>query len=64
MPLHFINQLWHHLSGSRVLFVVITFTKLRGPMQSLYIGEELRVQFKLREDHIEYNWAERERAPL
>jgi len=55
MPFHFINQLWYCLSGLRVLFVVITFTKLRGPMQSLYIGEELRVQFKLRVVHIEYN---------
>ena len=29
MPFHFINQLdtWHRLSGSRVLFVVITFTQ-------------------------------------
>jgi len=25
MPFHYINQLWHYPSGSRVLFVVITF---------------------------------------
>ena len=37
MPFHFINQIWYHLSGSRTLFVVITFTEL-------YIGEELWVQ--------------------
>jgi len=30
MPFHFINQQWHCLSGSRLLFVIITFTKLRG----------------------------------
>jgi len=30
MPFHFTTQLWRRLSGSRVLFMVIMFTKLHG----------------------------------
>jgi len=30
MLFHFINQLWRRLSGLRVLFMVIMYTKLHG----------------------------------